>query len=740
MENKDPAEDPASSPYPPLGGERAIRLATIHPGSWADEVRCKLTSWLLDSAQRPEYQALSYAWGSAHVTEEIFLNDQPLQVTVNLACALRYLRHSSYDVTFWIDALCINQQDLEERGVQVPLIRDIYSRAVGLTIFLGNGVSHRTPRAFHRSHTPSAAASHDFSSGGGARGPARDRQVVADFWDSWRNRRRRTGDKPSHRALSVFCLLWSLAYDMSTTQTWPPPELLDPGREPDVRDLFEAVRQMLLSPWWNRIWVVQEVAVARGPVTLRFGDASAPWDLLVRAARHPCLLPEPEPQPTGEKAQQQQQQGRQLQTEYAKVLQLFARVVRNIEALRTRWLDGGGAPMLSLLQEFGYRDATDERDKVYALMGLASASGPHAIHADYAMSVKDVYKQVALFFLESTPTLAFLTGNQTRKNRRDLPSWVPDWGAIVEPGDRARAAVIDLYDAHRAATTKEPRYITTPGCDVLGIRSRVIDKAEAVGDRLITWDGGGENYALQVVYSWIVVASNPRGVLHVGEQLRVANALVGGLRAEDSEAGESVRYARLRSQTAPEHENVQLLHWFVTHLAPAIDGAMQGTPGYIPLAISLREAAMILPPSLDGRPLGATYNPRHFNTAMKLATEGRTFFKTADGYMGLGPSSMLPGDHIYTLRSGQTHMVLRHTSTRMEYRPYVAFKRRVLQHGCRDYNSRVLYNLIGDCYLYIEDLEVWRNTWRLCSVSQEWHLWQPPDSKPSQDEDWVGLI
>jgi len=105
MENKDPAENTAGSLYPPLRGERAIRLATILPGSWAEDLRCKLTSWPLDSTQRPNYQALSYVWGSAHVTEEILLNDQPLRVTVNLACALRYLRHSFHDVTFWIDAL-----------------------------------------------------------------------------------------------------------------------------------------------------------------------------------------------------------------------------------------------------------------------------------------------------------------------------------------------------------------------------------------------------------------------------------------------------------------------------------------------------------------------------------------------------------------------------------------------------------------------------------------------------------
>lgn len=153
---------------------------------------------------------------------------------------------------------------------------------------------------------------------------------------------------------------------------------------------------------------------------------------------------------------------------------------------------------------------------------------------------------------------------------------------------------------------------------------------------------------------------------------------------------------------------------------------------------------MMLPPTLDGRPLGATYNPRHFNAAMKLATEGRAFLKTRDGYMGMGPSSMLPGDEVCILQSGQTHMVLRYAS-RMEHESYAAFKRRMQQ-----YHSGDPYNLIGDCYLYTEDPEVLGNTWRLCSPTVQTDLLQRPDPKPSLEDEpqmrrrrrfsWVVLI
>ncbi|KAL8342806.1 hypothetical protein RB598_004259 [Gaeumannomyces tritici] len=889
MENKAPSGIQVNSPYLPLQGERVIRLATIGPGSWLDDVRCELTNWPLDPSHRPAYQTLSYVWGSARVTEEIFLNGIPWQVTVNLSCALRYLRHSTHPAIFWIDALCINQQDVKERSAQVPLIRDIYSQASGLTIFLGNGISHRTPRAFHKTHTPSAAR-HDFSSSSGAGGDPGDRQVVTDFWNSWRTRQQRSNDQ-SNSALSVFCLLWFLAYDTSTTPTWPLPELLDAERERDVRGLFEAVRLMLLSPWWSRVWVVQEVAVAREPVTIRLGDVSAPWDLIARAAKHPCLLPESKSQSPGATAGQQE---RQLQPEYAKVLQHFARTIVNIETLRARWLDGGGYPMLSLLQEFGSRDATDERDKVYALMGLAGTNNPVAISADYAMSVKDVYKQTAVSLLDSTHALAFLAGNQTRKNRRDLPSWVPDWGAIIEPGDRARATVIDLYQVnHQWARVQVPggfpdcnytavdtgtdtpavteiysaadiywtssgdglrnlvntlqdsrtcpwwwehciprittalwahmdftsellqcpelrrprkessvrqiipdeteltrilqRYLpasrddktsnnwflnplemnayfgafffenprsafqwllnllpwchsdsslpgilalcdcpsghpdpnpaldivshllaphleldhTIPrGLDILKMQSLftggVIRK---VGERLITWDSGSENHALQVIYSWHMIALELQSrflttdelftmgwVLPVEDQAIIANTLVGGLRAVETEGDESVRYIKLESQADPEQEQADLMYWFATHLTPAVDKAMEGPPYHQSLSARLRSS------NFSRKPPSAAYNPQHFNMAMKLATEGRAFFIATSGFMGMGPSSVLPGDEVHILRSGQTHMVLRQTL-----------------HG-----SRTTFKVIGDCYLYPESPETSEDTWKSC--------------------------
>lgn len=95
---------------------------------------CKLHTVQLDAA--PRYAALSYVWGDASVTENILVDGQAVAVTVNLASALRHIRgcweRLGYEPTgfrLWADAVCINQQDLNERASQVQLMGHIYESA-----------------------------------------------------------------------------------------------------------------------------------------------------------------------------------------------------------------------------------------------------------------------------------------------------------------------------------------------------------------------------------------------------------------------------------------------------------------------------------------------------------------------------------------------------------------------------------------------------------------------------------
>lgn len=83
-----------------------------------------------------DYTAISYMWGSPEDTKTITINGMPVTVGKNLAAALDCLRSSLVDKV-WIDAVCINQDDIDERNAQVLRIRDIFSQPLAVTIWLG---------------------------------------------------------------------------------------------------------------------------------------------------------------------------------------------------------------------------------------------------------------------------------------------------------------------------------------------------------------------------------------------------------------------------------------------------------------------------------------------------------------------------------------------------------------------------------------------------------------------------
>ncbi|KAF2450215.1 HET-domain-containing protein [Karstenula rhodostoma CBS 690.94] len=90
-----------------------------------------------DKSKDPQGKALSYAWGDPHKSEIILIDDQRVAVTQNLYEALRELQLAGQERRFWVDAVCINQTDDEERTYQVSQMRHIYERASSVAVYLG---------------------------------------------------------------------------------------------------------------------------------------------------------------------------------------------------------------------------------------------------------------------------------------------------------------------------------------------------------------------------------------------------------------------------------------------------------------------------------------------------------------------------------------------------------------------------------------------------------------------------
>ncbi|PSN60059.1 HET-domain-containing protein, partial [Corynespora cassiicola Philippines] len=128
-----------SLPLNPPSNE--IRLLRILPGQDDQMVVCTLKSVSLDD--EPFYEALSYHWGDPGICRPVIVYSEKeqrncmLDVTRNLEAALRHLRFPGHSRTIWIDAICINQRDLDEKFSQIPLMRKIYALATEVIVWLG---------------------------------------------------------------------------------------------------------------------------------------------------------------------------------------------------------------------------------------------------------------------------------------------------------------------------------------------------------------------------------------------------------------------------------------------------------------------------------------------------------------------------------------------------------------------------------------------------------------------------
>lgn len=100
------------SPYSSLDPElQEIRVLEITPGNHDDDLVITLRIKSLNR-KRPKFNALSYVWGKGKCSRKVMLNGRPIIIGQNLDGALRQLRRSMSGHLIWIDALCINQEDV----------------------------------------------------------------------------------------------------------------------------------------------------------------------------------------------------------------------------------------------------------------------------------------------------------------------------------------------------------------------------------------------------------------------------------------------------------------------------------------------------------------------------------------------------------------------------------------------------------------------------------------------------
>lgn len=128
------------SPYKPIDSENGeIRLVELQPGHLNETINMRLIPTNLSSfTNKPtSYEALSYVWGTKDVSPNAILDNVLVKITANLDCALRQLRCTSEKRLLWIDALAMNQKDLQERNHQVQIMGRIFATAHSVIVWLG---------------------------------------------------------------------------------------------------------------------------------------------------------------------------------------------------------------------------------------------------------------------------------------------------------------------------------------------------------------------------------------------------------------------------------------------------------------------------------------------------------------------------------------------------------------------------------------------------------------------------
>jgi hypothetical protein len=122
--------------YEPLPDVSAIRILRVKPASTHDApLRASLVVQL--NRDTKPYVALSYTWSGIGIYGKLDLGIGFLEITGNLDLALRSLRPTDTTLEIWVDAVCIDQENLAEKGTQVARMDETYAKAESVMAWLG---------------------------------------------------------------------------------------------------------------------------------------------------------------------------------------------------------------------------------------------------------------------------------------------------------------------------------------------------------------------------------------------------------------------------------------------------------------------------------------------------------------------------------------------------------------------------------------------------------------------------
>lgn len=117
---------------------RYIRLLQVLDNNYSMtiKIRCVMTTWSITNA--PPYHAISYTWGDPRSNTNILVNNQAMSVRTNCEFVLKQAYSYQKGHYYWVDSICVNQEDGKEKGMQVSIMDSIYKKAAHMLACVGN--------------------------------------------------------------------------------------------------------------------------------------------------------------------------------------------------------------------------------------------------------------------------------------------------------------------------------------------------------------------------------------------------------------------------------------------------------------------------------------------------------------------------------------------------------------------------------------------------------------------------
>ncbi|KAI1119734.1 hypothetical protein F5Y10DRAFT_259718 [Nemania abortiva] len=410
-----------------------------------------------------KYIALSYAWGPVEDQRKILINGVELDVRPNLYAALLELRKShwvSRGIRIWIDALCINQDDLAERAQQVTIMRSIYASAWQVVVWLG---------------------------------PSIESTLLAYTALAWLARAIRSGDKLKEFAAEYG--IPTIVYDQA-------PVILDPYLLPWKDAVFDALRSFFACDYWHRLWILQELAMSKV-------DAPVLWGSYAMPLREIWVACEAISDGEGTLLENMATKGddidhhsstitldRRLEERHSTPGQQWRHLIR-IKHLR----ENHGRSVEFALPSFELArqaQATDNRDKVYGILGIPGVQQLVTMTPNYEVDLTKVYIEFTrkiimnegldILRLVHSPVkpvmLSFFNADSPRWLRKianarfkevanpcthNLPSWTVCWSCKCAPLARLQRN----YRAHDGLPSPRVNFLDNGG---LSLKAVLVDK------------------------------------------------------------------------------------------------------------------------------------------------------------------------------------------------------------------------------------------------------------------------